>query len=302
MQIKQAAAATLDSAAAATGYLRPAGAVTSTPMVLRDFAHAASKAASPHRSFAGETVARAALPVALLLLWLAVTSLGLINEFALPSPARVLRAYGELWSAGDLQVALQASLSRAVSGLLIGGSTGLLLGVAAGLNKTAERGYDAVLQMLRTTPFIALVPIFVVWLGIGELSKVALIAMASITPMYLSVYHAIRGIDAKLLELGQSFRLSRAHQIRLIILPTATPGVLVGVRYSAAAALLALVAAEQINANAGIGFILNNANQFQRTDIIIAGILVYAVLGIVVDITLREIERRALAWRGSAHG
>lgn len=270
-------------------------------MVLRDFAHDAGKATGPRRSFANETAARAVLPAALVLLWLAATSLGLVSEFVLPSPGAVLRAYAELWRAGDLQLALQVSLSRAIGGLLIGGGIGLLLGVAAGLSKTAERGYDAVLQMLRTVPFIALVPIFVVWFGIGELSKVALIVGASITPMYLSVYHAIRGIDGKLLELGRSFHLSRVHQVRLIILPTAAPGVLVGVRYSAAAALLALVAAEQINANAGIGFILNNANQFQRTDIIIAGILVYAALGIVVDVALREIERRALAWRGT-HG
>lgn len=246
-----------------------------------------------------EPLLRATVPVLLIALWQLASTLGVVSEFVLPAPASVLTAYRELWQSGDLQDALKISLARAALGLLIGGGAGLLLGLAAGLSKSAERGFDTVLQMLRTIPFIALVPIFVVWFGIGELSKVALIVGAAISPMYLSTYHAIRGIDPKLLELGRTFRLTRGHQIRLIILPTALPGILVGIRYSAAISLLALVAAEQINASAGIGFILNNANQFQRTDIIIAGILVYAALGIAVDALLRFIERKALVWRGA---
>ncbi|MDQ0625901.1 ABC transporter permease [Paraburkholderia graminis] len=246
-----------------------------------------------------EPFLRAVIPVLLIALWQLASSTGVVSEFVLPAPVSVLSAYRELLQSGDLQDALKISLARAALGLLLGGGAGLLLGVAAGLSKSAERGFDTVLQMLRTIPFIALVPIFVVWFGIGELSKIALIVGAAISPMYLSTYHAIRGIDPKLLELGHTFRLTRGHQIRLIILPTALPGILVGVRYSAAISLLALVAAEQINASAGIGFILNNANQFQRTDIIIAGILVYAVLGIGVDAFLRLVERKALVWRGT---
>ncbi|WP_421380043.1 ABC transporter permease [Paraburkholderia sp. DD10] len=246
-----------------------------------------------------EPFLRALIPVLLIALWQLASSTGVVSEFVLPAPVSVLSAYRELLQSGDLQDALKISLARAALGLLLGGGAGLLLGVAAGLSKSAERGFDTVLQMLRTIPFIALVPIFVVWFGIGELSKIALIVGAAISPMYLSTYHAIRGIDPKLLELGRTFRLTRGHQIRLIILPTALPGILVGVRYSAAISLLALVAAEQINASAGIGFILNNANQFQRADIIIAGILVYAVLGIGVDAFLRLVERKALVWRGT---
>ncbi|NUY04494.1 ABC transporter permease [Paraburkholderia sp. JPY169] len=246
-----------------------------------------------------EPLLRSIVPVLLIVLWQLASSLGVASEFVLPSPASVLAAYRELWQSGDLQDALKISLARAALGLLIGGGAGLLLGVASGLSKSAERGFDSVLQMLRTIPFIALVPIFVVWFGIGEVSKVALIVGAAISPMYLSTWHAIRGIAPKLLELGRTFRLTRAHQIRLIILPMSLPGILVGVRYAAAISLLALVAAEQINASAGIGYILNNANQFQRTDIIIAGILVYAALGIGVDALLRYIERKALAWRGA---
>ncbi|MFT4068101.1 ABC transporter permease [Paraburkholderia sp.] len=259
----------------------------------------AAGATSWRRLALREPLLRSVVPVLLIVLWQLASSLGVASEFVLPSPASVLAAYRELWQSGDLQDALKVSLARAALGLLIGGGAGLLLGVASGLSKAAERGFDSMLQMLRTIPFIALVPIFVVWFGIGEVSKVALIVGAAISPMYLSTWHAIRGIDPKLLELGRTFRLTRAQQIRLIILPMSLPGILVGVRYAAAISLLALVAAEQINASAGIGYILNNANQFQRTDIIIAGILVYAALGISVDALLRYIERKALAWRGA---
>ena len=287
---------TLTTVAQSTGQTRRQanGAATASQSSPQSPSHSSSRFASLREPFL-----RAIAPVLLIVVWQAVSSRGLVSEFVLPSPASVLAAYRELWQSGDLQDALRISLARAALGLLIGGGAGLLLGVAAGLSKPAERGFDTLLQMLRTIPFIALVPIFVVWFGIGEVSKIALIVGASISPMYLSTYHAIRGIDPKLLELGRTFRLARKDQIRLIILPTALPGILVGVRYSAAIALLALVAAEQINASAGIGYILNNANQFQRTDIIIAGIFVYAALGIGVDALLRYVERKALAWRGA---
>jgi sulfonate transport system permease protein len=131
---------------------------------------------------------------------------------------------------------------------------------------------------------------------------VALIIGASIFPVYLNTYHAIRGIDRKLLEVGRTFEMSRWETTRLVVVPLAMPGILVGWRYAAGTALLGLVAAEQINTQAGIGYILNTANQFQRTDIIIAGILVYAVLGLVVDGVMRGLERLLLPWRANHDG
>ena len=248
------------------------------------------------------TAIRIAIPVALVVIWQLVGQFGIVSATVLPSPAAILDAYQELWSTGDLQAALPISLQRAGLGLLIGGVAGLVLGVIAGLSVAAERIYDAPLQMVRTIPFIAMIPLFVVWFGIGEESKVALIIGASIFPVYLNTYHAIRGIDPKLLEVARTFELSRWDTIRLIVAPMAMPGILVGWRYSAATALLALVAAEQINSQAGIGYILNTANQFQRTDIIIAGILIYAVLGLLVDIVMRGFERLLLPWRPSHVG
>lgn len=238
-------------------------------------------------------------PVALLVLWQVSSSLGWVSEHVLPGPLAIIDAYKELWHTGDLQSALPISVERAGIGLAVGGSAGLVLGVGAGLWATAERLYDAPLQMLRTIPFIAMIPLFVVWFGIGELSKVALIIGATIFPVYLNTYHAIRGIDPKLLEVGRTFEMSRFQIIRFVLIPMAMPGILVGWRYSAGVALLALVAAEEINSQAGIGYILNTANQFQRTDIIIAGILIYALLGLLVDFIMRALERLLLPWRSS---
>ncbi|CAN5850019.1 ABC transporter permease [soil metagenome] len=240
---------------------------------------------------------RIAIPVLLVVLWQLSSASGWISPAVLPSPTTILDAYQELWTTGDLQAALPISLQRAGLGLLIGGGAGMILGVLAGLSVSAERIYDAPLQMVRTIPFIAMIPLFVVWFGIGEESKVALIIGASIFPVYLNTYHAIRAIDPRLLEVSRTFEMSRWDTIRLVVAPMAMPGILVGWRYSAATALLALVAAEQINSQAGIGYILNTANQFQRTDIIIAGILIYAVLGLLVDVVMRAVERLLLPWR-----
>lgn len=241
-------------------------------------------------------------PVLLVAVWQLSDSLDWVPPTVLPGPLAVVDAYRELWAAGDLQAALPVSLRRAGIGLLLGGTTGLVLGVLAGLSITAERVYDAPLQMIRTVPFIALVPLFVVWFGIGETSKVALVFGASVFPVYLNTYHGIRGIDRKLLEVGSTFGMSRPQVIRLVVVPLALPGILVGWRYAAGTALLGLVAAEQINANAGIGYILNTANQFQRTDIILAGILVHAALGLLVDVVMRGCEAALLPWRATHDG
>lgn len=244
-----------------------------------------------------DLAARALVPVALLVVWQVAAGLHWVDEHFLPGPLVILDAYRELWQTGDLQAALPISLQRAALGLLVGGTAGLVLGVAAGLWTAAERLYDAPLQMVRTIPFIAMVPLFIVWFGIGEGSKVALVIGASVFPVYLNTYHGIRGIDRRLIELGRTFDLRRGQVVRLIVLPLATPQILVGLRYAAGTALLALVAAEQINTDSGIGYILNNANQNQRTDIIIAGICVYAALGIVVDLLMRLLEKALLPWR-----
>jgi sulfonate transport system permease protein len=256
-----------------------------------------TEAAASRPAFWKGPMLRCTAPVVLLLVWQFVSTFGVVAPEVLPSPSDILAAFAELIRLGDLQQALPVSLARALTGLAIGGTTGLVIGLFAGLWRVGEGLFDAPLQMLRTIPFIALVPLFITWFGIDELAKLMVIIAATIFPMYLNTYAGVRGVDPKLIEAASIFGLSHRQTTWHVILPTALPSILVGLRYASGAALLALVVAEQINARSGIGYILNNANMNQRSDIIIAGIIVYAALGIAIDLAMRLLERVALPWR-----
>ncbi|MDR5815514.1 MULTISPECIES: ABC transporter permease [unclassified Caballeronia] len=258
---------------------------------------AAARRGTQRRAALRSRSLRIGVPVALVVLWQLASSLQLVAPETLPPPTVIFAALKELIADGELQSAIGVSLVRAATGLAIGGGIGLIAGLLAGLWRIGEEVIDAPLQMLRTIPFIALIPLFITWFGIGEGAKVAVILAATIFPMYLNTYAGVRGVDPKLLEAASVFGLSGRQVAWRIILPTALPAILVGVRYASAVALLALVVAEQINAQNGIGYILVNANQNQRADIIIAGILVYATLGIVTDLVMRALEHLALPWR-----
>lgn len=240
---------------------------------------------------------RVASPVVILFAWQLLSGLRIVSPQVLPSPTDILAAFVELIRLGDLQAALPISLFRSLTGLAIGGTVGLGLGLFAGLWRIGEEIFDAPLQMLRTIPFIALVPLFIMWFGIDETAKIVVIAAATIFPIYLNTYAGVRGTDPKLLEAATVFGLSHQATVRHVILPMALPSILIGLRFSAGVSLLALVVAEQINAQSGIGYILNIANANQRFDIVIAGIIVYAVLGISNDVVMRLIEHLALPWR-----
>jgi len=192
---------------------------------------------------------------------------------------------------------LLVSFWRVALGLGIGVSLGLALGLVAGLSKRGEGLVDPLMQIKRTIPVVALSPLFIVWFGIGETPKIALIAFASIFPVYLNLYSGIRGTDLRLLEGARSLGLSRAAQVWHVILPGALPSLLVGLRYSLSVSVLVLVVAEQINASAGLGYLINNARDFMRTDIILVCLMIYAGLGLAADGLVRAIERRALVWR-----
>lgn len=257
---------------------------------------ARAKWAGEFRVWAGY-LRRLASPLGLLLLWQVTAELGLVSRQVLPPPTQIIAAFAELIDNGELQRALPASIGRSLAGLAIGGGIGLLLGLFAGLWKKGEEIFDAPLQMLRTIPFISAVPLFIIWFGIDESVKIIIILVATIFPVYLNTYSGVRSVDPKLIEAARIFGLSHARIIRHVILPTAMPSILVGIRYAAGVSLLALVVSEQINARAGIGYILANANLNQRSDIIIAGIIVYAFLGIVTDIIMRKVESSLLPWK-----
>ena len=237
--------------------------------------------------------------IVLVLLWQAGSMLGLISPHILAAPSTILTAAWGLTVTGELPYHLFVSLRRVLAGLALGVSIGGTLAIISGLSRRGEELVDAPMQMLRTLPFLALVPLFILWFGIGETPKIALVALGSAFPVYLTLFAGIRGVDPKLVEAGRVFGLDRRGLIWNVILPSALPSALVGLRYALGGAWLSLVVAEQINADAGIGYLINDARDFLRTDIIVVGLLVYAVLGLIADALVRILERRALAWRPS---
>ncbi len=236
-------------------------------------------------------------PVVLLATWQLASTLGVISPHTLAAPSTILEAGWALTASGELPWHLLVSLGRVAAGLAVGVTAGTALALVAGLSRLGEDVVDAPVQMLRTLPFLALVPLFILWFGIGETPKIALVALGTTFPVYLNLFAGIRGVEPRLVEMGRVFGLGRAGVIRHVVLPAALPSALVGLRYSLAVAWLSLVVAEQVNANSGIGYLINDARDFLRTDVIMVGLLTYALLGLAADGAVRTIERRVLAWR-----
>ena len=238
-------------------------------------------------------------PVLLLLLWELGSRSGLIPERTLAAPSAVIGTLIEMVISGELPSNLLVSFARVAAGLLIGVGLGLALGLVAGLSRAGELAVDPLMQIKRTIPALALTPLFIVWFGIGETPKITLIAVATLFPVYLNLFSGVRGVDPRLIEAGRSFGLSQRELIAHVILPGALPAFLVGLRYATGVSLLVLVVAEQINADAGLGHLINNARDFMRTDVIVVCLMVYALLGLTADLVVRALEARALAWRPS---
>jgi sulfonate transport system permease protein len=238
-------------------------------------------------------------PLALLGVWELAVTAGGVPATKLPAPVTVISALGHLISSGQLGSALAISTQRVVLGLLLGVAVGSLLALASGLTQLGERLVDPVMHMFRTMPVLALLPVFVVWFGIGERAKVFLIAWAVLFPIYINLFAGIKGVDPKLLEAGRVLGLGRIGQIRQVILPGATPQFLTGLRLAMGVSWLVLVAAEEINATSGLGFLITNASSLEQTDVIFAVLIVYSLLGVTSDLIVRLIERWALAWRSS---
>ncbi|MET8825550.1 ABC transporter permease [Streptomyces sp. NPDC004610] len=263
----------------------PGGLVTPRPVVTR------------HRPRRFAALVRALGPITLIALWWAASATGLLTPDVLAPPSDVLRAVGELWGNGQLSDALATSLTRSGIGLLIGLTAGLTLGVITGFTRLGDELLDSSLQTLRTIPFLSLVPLFMVWFGINEIAKILLIAVATTFPMYVSTTSGVRSTDARLVEAMRSFGMSRIAIVREVVVPGALPSLLAGLRLSMTLSVIALIAAEEINATAGIGYLMSQAQSFARTDILMVCILVYGLLGLLADAFVRLLERALMPWR-----
>ncbi len=236
-------------------------------------------------------------PFILVGLWQLASSTGLLAERTFPPPATVVDTARFLWESGELPDAILVSLRRAALGFLLGGGLAVVLGAVAGLSRLGDALVDPYVQMLRVLPLFGLVPLFIIWFGIKEEPKIYLVALFALVPLYLNLVAALRGVDRDLQEVAASLRLNRWERLRHLYVPAVLPGALVGLRQSLGAALVALVVAEQVNAGAGLGYLINNARDFLRTDIIVVALLCYAVLGLLTDAVVRVLERAAVRWR-----
>lgn len=237
------------------------------------------------------------VPLAGLALWQAASALGLLPARLVPSPLEVARAAVRLTASGELPINVAVSARRAVIGLLLGGGLGLTLGMLNGLSSRSERLLDTTIQMARAVPHLALIPLIILWLGIGEMAKVSLVALGVVFPLYINTLHGLRSVDPGLIELGRVHGLSSWELIRRIVLPGALPSILVGVRYGLGLMWLGLIVAETISADSGIGYMAMNAREFLQADVVVLSILLYAALGKGADAATRFLERWLMPWR-----
>jgi sulfonate transport system permease protein len=236
------------------------------------------------------------LPAALLAVWSAASATGALPDHVLPAPWAIATAARDKIVDGSLAADIAVSFRRAVSGFLLGGGIAFALGLANGLSKISERLTDTTVQMVRNIPNLSLIPLVILWFGIGEEAKLFLTALGVFFPVYINTFHGVRTVDAQLLEMGRSYGMSRFDLFRRIVLPGALPSIFVGVRYALGVMWLTLIVAETIAASSGIGHMAMEAREFLRVDVVVLAILIYAALGKLADVTVRLLERLTLSW------
>jgi sulfonate transport system permease protein len=236
------------------------------------------------------------VPVLIVAVWQIAASAGWISSRIMPSPADVMVALWQTTISGQLPRDIVVSAGRALAGLFVGGSIGFLLGIANGVSRLSERLTDTTLQMLRTIPHLAMIPLVILWFGIGEESKLFLTSLGVLFPVYLNTYHGVRNVDRDLIEMGRVYGMSNWTLFRKVIFPGALPSIFVGLRYALGIMWLTLIVSESIAASSGIGHMANNAREFMMTDVVVLSLMIYAVLGKLADVFARAMERRALRW------
>ena len=237
-----------------------------------------------------------AVPAAVILIWQFLCSVGWISARVMPSPADVVVAFWETSRTGQLPHDVAVSAARAFAGLLVGGSIGFLLGIANGVSKLSEQLTDTTLQMVRTVPHLAMIPLVILWFGIGEESKLFLTSLGVLFPVYLNTYHGVRNVDRDLIEMGRVYGMGNWSLFRKVIFPGALPSIFIGLRYALGIMWLTLIVSESIAASSGIGYMANTAREFMMIDVVVLSLVIYALLGKLADVVARFLERKALSW------
>ncbi|WP_327114643.1 ABC transporter permease [Nocardia sp. NBC_01730] len=236
-------------------------------------------------------------PTLLIAAWVAGSASGALDPETLPAPWTVAETAGDLLADGRLQSNLLTSVQRAGLGLGVGVAIGLVLALLAGLSRIGEALVDGPIQIKRAIPTLALIPLFIVWFGIGEEMKLLVITTSVAIPIYLNTHAHLRSVDARYVELAQTVGLSRWGFVRRIALPGSLPGFFTGLRLAVTISWLALVVVEQVNATSGIGYLMTQARTYGQIDVIVVGLVIYGLLGLFGDLLVRAVERKALSWR-----
>ncbi|WP_376767827.1 ABC transporter permease subunit [Segnochrobactrum spirostomi] len=264
-------------------------------------AHAEASEARPARRrfrIAGleRRIAGWVLPVLLIAAWELLARAGLIASNVLPAPSAVAAAGWQSLQSGELVQNMAVSTARALAGLVVGGVIGLAFGIANGLSEISRRYSDTTLQMIRNIPHLALIPLVILWFGIGEEAKLFLVALGVFFPIYINTLHGVRTVDPQLIEMGRVYGMSRGTLFRRVILPGALPSIFVGLRFALGIMWLTLIVAETIAAESGLGHMAMQAREFMMVDVVVLAILIYALLGKLADVLTLGLERLCLQW------
>jgi len=238
-------------------------------------------------------------PLAILVLWEILAETKILKPTYAPAPTSIAHTAVDLWNRGVLGPDLAVSLRRAAIGLALGLSVGVVIGVIGGLLRTGEYLFNGVVQIFNTIPLLAVLPVMIVWFGIDETPKILVIAFGAFVPMYLNLFAAIRGVDQRLIEMARTTGAGTWRLVTRVLVPGALPGFLVGLRFSLAYSILGLVAAETINADKGLGFMITQGETYLQTNQVYVGLVIYSILGLLADQIVRILERVLLRWRPS---
>lgn len=242
------------------------------------------------------------VPALVIVLWQAIGSLGFVAEQILPTPAKIVMTFATLLGNGELLYHVTVSGQRVLLGFVLGAGTGIVLGVLTGFSRLVQEVIDPSLQMLRTVPLLALIPLFILWFGVGEFGKVLMIALGAFFPVYVNLFLGIRLVDQKLIEVSEILKFSFWQKLRKVIIPSALPNILLGLRLALGASWLVLVVSEMMGTSAGLGYMIQDARAYAQTDIVFVGLVMFALLGKCSDSLVYAIERKSLKWRDTFKG